>query len=88
MRARPLRSVTPDEIAAFHRDGAVLVQGVLAPEWVEAVEKGLEVIVANPDVMSESLGTLRVDQFPAARSPELQRVIDESPLAEIVGTAL
>ena len=88
MRARPLRSVTPDESAAFHRDGAVLIQGVLAPEWVEAVEKGLETVVAKPDVMSESLGTLRVDQFPAARSPELLRIIEESPIAEVVGTAL
>lgn len=88
MRARPLRSVTPDESAAFHRDGAVLIQGVLAPEWVEAVEKGLETVVAKPDVMSESLGTLRVDQFPAARSPELLRIIEESPIAELVGTAL
>ena len=88
MRARPLRKVTPDEIAAFHRDGAVLLQEILAPEWVEAVEKGLETVVAKPDVMSESLGTLRVDQFPAARSPELQRIVEESPVAEIVGTAM
>jgi ectoine hydroxylase-related dioxygenase (phytanoyl-CoA dioxygenase family) len=88
MRARPVRSVTAEESRAFHRDGAVLIRGVLPPEWVELVEKGLDATVAAPDVMSESLGTLRVDQFPAARSPELRRLIDESPVAEIVGTAL
>ncbi|MEE2674042.1 MAG: phytanoyl-CoA dioxygenase family protein [Myxococcota bacterium] len=88
MRARPLRSVTPDESAAFHRDGAVLLQRVLSPEWIEAVEKGLETVVEKADVLSESLGTLRVDQFPAARAKELRRVIEESPIAEIVGTAL
>ena len=88
MAARPLRDVTPDERTAFHRDGAVLIPRVLGPEWVEALEKGLEEVYAKPDVMSEDLGTLRVDQFPAARSPELQRILDESPVAEIVGTAL
>jgi len=88
MRARPLRGVTPEESTAFHRDGAVLLRGVLGPEWVEAVAKGLQTIVAKPDVMSESLGTLRVDQFPAERSPELRRIIEESPVAELVGTAL
>lgn len=88
MRARPLRGITDDEIRAFHRDGAVLIPGVLGPEWVEAVEKGLEQVYANPGAMTEDLGTLRVDQFPAARAPELRRLLDESPIAEIVGTAL
>ncbi|MFP8870941.1 MAG: phytanoyl-CoA dioxygenase family protein, partial [Myxococcota bacterium] len=88
MRAKPLRSVTPDESAAFHRDGAVLIRGILAPEWIEAVEKGLETVVAKPDVLSENLGTLRVDQFPAARSSQLKRIIEESPVPEIVGSAL
>ena len=55
MRAKPLRGVTPNESAAFHRDGAVLIKGVLAQEWVECIEKGLEAVVAEPDVMSESL---------------------------------
>lgn len=88
MRARPLRKVTPEESHAFHRDGAVLIKEVLAPEWLDLLREGLDFAIAEPDVLSTSLGTLRVDQFPAARSPALRRIVDESPVAEIVGSAL
>ncbi len=88
MRDAPLRTITEDEIAAFHRDGAVLVKGMLSREWVDLLRKGADEAIDHPDVMSENLGTLRVDQFPAAKSPGLRRMVEESPLAEIVGRAL
>jgi len=88
MPARPLRKITPEETLAFHRDGAVLIKQVLAPEWLELLLEGLDSAIAEPDVLSTNLGTLRVDQFPAARSKALRRIIDESPVAEIVGSAL
>lgn len=90
MLAAPLREITEEEIAAFHRDGAVLIKGVLSDEWVDLAAAGLDAAIANPDVMSADLahGTLRVDQFPAAKSPELRRLVDESPIGEIVGRAL
>lgn len=88
MPASPLRPVTDDEIAAFERDGAVLLPKVLAPEWLEVVLEGLEQAIEAPDTMSSELGSLRVDQFPAAKSPALRRMVDESPLAELVGSAL
>jgi ectoine hydroxylase-related dioxygenase (phytanoyl-CoA dioxygenase family) len=84
----PLRSVTGDEIEAFHRDGAVLIKNILPLAWVEVAEAGLDAAIATPDVMSEELGALRVDQFPAARSAQLRSLIHDSPLAEIVGRAL
>ena len=88
MTAPPFRTVTSEEAAAFHRDGAVLVRAVLPPEWVERLRVGLDAAIAMPDALSENLGTLRVDQFPAARAPELRSIIEESPVAEIVGRAL
>jgi ectoine hydroxylase-related dioxygenase (phytanoyl-CoA dioxygenase family) len=88
MTAKPLCEPTDSEIEAFHRDGAVLIKQALPPEWVEVARVGLDAAIAEPDVMSENLGTLRVDQFPAARSPALRRLVDESPVAEIVGRAL
>jgi len=88
MAAEPLRDVTTEERIAFHRDGAVLVKQVLPQEWVEVVLAGLDEAIAEPDVMSSELGSLRVDQFPAAKSTHLRRMVDESPLAQIVGTAL
>ena len=88
MRTAPLRQISEEETAAFHRDGAILLKGVLAPEWVDLLLEGADSAIESPDVMSENLGTLRVDQFPAAKSPALRRIVDESPLAEIVGRAL
>jgi ectoine hydroxylase-related dioxygenase (phytanoyl-CoA dioxygenase family) len=88
MGASPSRPVTDEEIQAFHRDGAVLLQGILPGEWVEVAREGLDAAIAEPDAMSASLGNLRVDQFPAARVSGLRRLIVESPLAEIVGRGL
>ncbi len=89
MRESPLRPVTPGEIEAFHRDGAVLIKGVLSQNWVNLVRDGIDAAIAEPDQLSGLAGAeLRVDQFPASRSPALRRIIDESPVAEIVGSAL
>jgi ectoine hydroxylase-related dioxygenase (phytanoyl-CoA dioxygenase family) len=89
MRARPSREITEEEIRAFHRDGAVLLRNILEDEWVDVARAGLEAAIAEPDTLSSYAGVrLRVDQFPAARSPDLRRIIDESPVAEIVGRTL
>ena len=84
----PLRQITDDEIRAFHRDGAVLIKKVLSSEWIDLLQEGADAAIDQPDVMSENLGTLRVDQFPAAKSEALRRMVLESPIAEIVGSAL
>lgn len=90
MVAAPLRELTLDEVHAFDRDGAVLIKGVLGDEWLDLAAEGLNSAIDSPDVMSSELshGALRVDQFPAAKSPHLRRLIDESPIAAIVGQAL
>jgi ectoine hydroxylase-related dioxygenase (phytanoyl-CoA dioxygenase family) len=89
MRARPLRAIGADEVDAFQRDGAVLLPGVLSGEWLDELRKGLDAAIAQPDALSAGVDTnLRTDQFPSLRSVGLRRIIDESPVAEIVGTAL
>ena len=88
MSSESLRQVTTAEAAAFDRDGAVLIKGILSADWVDRTRTGLDAAIASPDILSENLGTLRVDQFPAARSAELRNLIEESPIAEIVGRAL
>ena len=75
MTARPRRPVTDDEIAAFDADGAVLLEGILPDEWVEVALAGLDSAIDQPDPMSTNLGALRVDQFPAARSPQLRSLV-------------
>ena len=72
MRATPLRPVSDEEADVFHRDGAVLLPSVLPSEWVDVACEGLDTAIAEPDALSETLGNLRVDQFPAAQSAGLR----------------
>jgi ectoine hydroxylase-related dioxygenase (phytanoyl-CoA dioxygenase family) len=89
MVAKPLRAVSVEEIEAFHRDGAVLIKGVLADDWVNLIREGLEYANEHPDGMSAGVALpLRIDQFPAARSPKLHDAIESSPIAAIVGSAV
>ncbi len=88
-KARPSRQVTPDEISAFSRDGAILLKNMLSQEWVELLTQGLEFANNHPDGMSAGVSApLRIDQFPASHSPQLKRLMDESPIAEIAGSIM
>ena len=85
----PLRPITPDEIRSLQRDGAVLLKSILPDVWNEVLVEGLEFAREHPDGMSGGVDMpLRIDQFPASRSPRLQQLLDESPICEIVGTVL
>jgi hypothetical protein len=84
-----LRRVTGDEILAFNRDGAVLLKGMLGQYWIDLLAEGLEYAHDHPDGMSAGVGErLRIDQFPASHSTALKKLVEESPVAEIVGTIL
>lgn len=81
--------ISSEAIEAFHRDGAVLLKEVLSQEWLDSVERGLEYIQNHPDGMSAGVGMpLRIDQFPASHSSDLDWVMKSSPIAEIVGRVL
>jgi ectoine hydroxylase-related dioxygenase (phytanoyl-CoA dioxygenase family) len=84
-----LRPVTAEEIQAFDRDGAVLLKNIMGSQWVDMLAEGLEYANNHPDGMSAGVSEpLRIDQFPASHSPKLQELLDESPIAEIVGSIL
>jgi hypothetical protein len=84
-----LRPVTDEEIKTFHADGAVLIKGILGQDWVEVLAEGLEFAQDHPNGMSAGVDApLRIDQFPASHTPQLKRLMDESPIAEIVGSVL
>lgn len=84
-----LRQITTDEVQAFDRDGAVLLKGVIGDDWIEILTEGLEYANNHPDGMSAGVSeSLRIDQFPASHSPKLKTLMDESPIAEIVGSVL
>ena len=58
----PLRAVAEEEIAAFERDGVVVLRGVLAPAWLAALEPACARLLAAPeavDITEESLRLAR-----------------------------
>ncbi|MEK9892164.1 MAG: phytanoyl-CoA dioxygenase family protein [Pseudomonadales bacterium] len=82
-------NISVDDIEAFHRDGAVLIKSVLSKDWLDLLERGIEYIQHHPDGMSAGVGMpLRIDQFPASHSADLDQVMKASPISEIVGRVL
>jgi ectoine hydroxylase-related dioxygenase (phytanoyl-CoA dioxygenase family) len=87
--SNPLREIGREELAGFHRDGAVLLKEMLGMEWLKLLEEGLEYAETHPDGMSAGVSMpLRIDQFPASYSPALKKLMDESPIAQIVSSVL
>ena len=88
VRETPTRPVTEEEAETFRRDGAVLIKGVLSEEWVGVLAEGLDAAITVPDTMTHDLGPeLRTGQFPYLHSAGLRRIVEESPVAEIAGSA-
>ncbi|MGA1757832.1 MAG: phytanoyl-CoA dioxygenase family protein [Pseudomonadales bacterium] len=82
-------NISVDDIEAFHRDGAVLIKNVLSKDWLDLLERGIEYIQHHPDGMSAGVGMpLRIYQFPASHSADLDQVMKASPISEIVGRVL
>ena len=51
--ARPLRSVTPEEVAAFDRDGVVHLPAILPTIWVDHLIDPVEATIADPAVTTD-----------------------------------
>ena len=82
-------TITSSQVAEFNRDGAILLPNLLDDHWVQVLAEGLEYANAHPDGMSAGVSMpLRIDQFPASHSPKLKQLLDDSPIAEIVGSIL
>jgi len=87
--ATPLRALAPQEISDFSRDGAVLLKNIIGREWIDLLREGLEYANTHPDGMSAGVDApLRIDQFPAMHCDTLQRFLETSPVAHIVGSVL
>jgi ectoine hydroxylase-related dioxygenase (phytanoyl-CoA dioxygenase family) len=84
-----LPQIQKHDIDAFHRDGAILLKGVLDDHWLQKLEAALEQAYAAPDGKSAGVGEpLRIDHFPSDHITELRAFIETSPLAETVGRLL
>jgi len=49
--SKPLRAISDDEVAAYERDGAVLLRGLFDLEWIELLAEAVEADKAAPGPM-------------------------------------
>ena len=83
--------MTEDQIEAFRRDGVVVVRGVFK-DWVDVMAQGVARNMAEPgEYASEnavSAGRFFDDYCNWPRIPEFERMVRESPAAELAATAM
>ena len=83
--------MTPTQIADFQRDGAVVVRGVFA-DWVDTMAEGVAQNMAEPgEYASENAvteGRFFDDYCNWTRIPAFERIVRDSPAAELAATAM
>lgn len=89
----PLSVVTDDVRQRFDRDGVVFLPQALHSEWLLLIELGLERVMANAGQQKhiffhgepgEFVETIRNTEV----TPELQRLVYDSPIADIIGALI
>lgn len=88
----PLRELSPDEIDAFHRDGAICARGLFPTEWVERMARAVDAAVASPsefggEVSAPDAGFTN-DIFLWKTRDEFRDFLYESPAAHIAQQVL
>ncbi|HHL20179.1 MAG TPA: phytanoyl-CoA dioxygenase [Aliiroseovarius sp.] len=83
--------ITDEQVAAFQRDGVVMLPGVMA-DWVEVMRAGVARNLAAPSEYANENGVTQGrffdDYVNWRRIPEFERVVRESPAAEIAARAM
>jgi hypothetical protein len=84
-------TVSAEDIAAYHRDGAVLLKRALSADDIRLLERGVEEVYANPGRRSSIVrgpdgdGETLVETSPSDHSPSLRALRDNGVAAEIAG---
>ena len=61
-----MRDIEQSEIEAFHRDGAVLLKGVLSDDWLAKLDHCMDLAQQRADGRTAGMeDLLRIDHFPA-----------------------
>jgi ectoine hydroxylase-related dioxygenase (phytanoyl-CoA dioxygenase family) len=92
-RIDPLTLLTDEVRAQYERDGVVMLRQALHPEWLLLVELGLQRVLANTGQEKhlffagddgEFVETIRNTEV----TPELQRLVYDSPVADVIGSLI
>ncbi len=85
--------VDRDTIRTFQEDGAVVLRGVFAPEWIDLLRGGVEIAMANPshrarEYAAPGEGRFFTDHSLFDRFDAFRRFLFDSPAAEIAARLL
>ena len=86
-----LRTITPDEIETYHRDGVLLLPGMFDKDWIELLNKGLDANIEAPTRRSRiwykdtSGRSMFYDHTAWKGIEEYRKFIFNSPAAQICG---
>lgn len=91
-----MRSLSPEQIDAYDRDGVVLVRNSVAPEWIERLNALIEAIVASPSRWASDSGEQVAGQQGRAlderylwrENEGVRRFVFDSGVANLVGQAM
>lgn len=87
-------AITDDQVKSFHRDGAVMLQGMFDSEWIELLSTGLDVHLGSPTSRAriwdrdDEGRTMFWDAMAWHDVAEYQRFVFESPAAAIAARLL
>ena len=85
------RTITPDEIETYHRDGVLLLPGMFDKDWIELLNKGLDANIETPTRRSRiwykdtSGRSMFYDHTAWQGIEEYRKFIFNSPAAQICG---
>ncbi len=85
------RNITPDEIAAYDRDGFVMLRGLFDADWIALLDAGLRETRAAPTDRGHAWDRddqqreMYYDTFAWQGVPQYRRFVAESPCAELAG---
>ncbi len=91
LAARAAAAVTPELVEAFARDGAACLRGLLSPDEVATLRRGIDANLAAPSPRAiiasqpDDPGFFIEDFCNWQHNDDYRRVIFESPLAEAAG---
>jgi len=91
MNSDLLRTITPDEVGTYHRDGVLLLSGMFDKDWIELLNKGIDTNIKTPTRRSRiwykdtSGRSMFYDHTAWKGIEEYRKFIFNSPAAQICG---
>jgi hypothetical protein len=87
-------AVSDEDIARYHRDGAVVLRGVLNAEELELLGRGVDEVYADPGQRSSVVrapdgeGQTMVLNYPTTRSDALRALLDRGVIGQMAGKVM